>query len=84
MLDTGVWAWCRHPNYLGEICFWAAIALFGYAATGKPWVFIGFGMMVVLFVGISIPMLEKKQNEAKPAYVDYVRSTAMLLPRFWK
>ena len=84
VLDTGVWAWCRHPNYLGEISFWAAIALFGYAASGKPWVFIGFGMMVVLFVGISIPMLEKKQIEAKPTYADYLRSTAMLLPRFWK
>ena len=84
VLATGVWAWCRHPNYLGEIAFWGALALFGFAASDKPWVFIGFGMMVVLFVGISIPMLEKKQIEAKAAYADYQRTTPMLLPRFWR
>ena len=22
VLSTGVWAWCRHPNYAGEILPW--------------------------------------------------------------
>jgi steroid 5-alpha reductase family enzyme len=84
VLDSGVWRWCRHPNYCGEIGFWLSMALFGFAASGEFWVFAGFVLMVILFVGISIPMIEKRQAATKPAYVDYQRATAMLLPRFWK
>jgi steroid 5-alpha reductase family enzyme len=84
VLDSGVWAWCRHPNYLGEIAFWGSIALFGYAAGGEAWVFAGFGLMIALFVGVSIPMLEKRQLKAKSAYARYKASTTVLLPRFWR
>lgn len=84
VLDSGVWRWCRHPNYCGEIGFWLSMGLFGFAASGELWVFSGFVLMVILFVGITIPMIEKRQANNKPAYVDYQRSTAMLLPRFWK
>jgi steroid 5-alpha reductase family enzyme len=84
VLDTGVWRWCRHPNYCGEIGFWLSMGLFGFAASGELWVFSGFGLMVILFVGITIPMIERRQAANKPAYAEYRRSTAMLLPRFWK
>ena len=29
---VGLWAWCRHPNYLGELSFWWGLWLFGLAA----------------------------------------------------
>lgn len=84
VMDTGVWRWCRHPNYCGEILFWLSIGLFGYAASGEAWVFAGFIFMVILFVGITIPMIEKRQLQNKPAYANYKANTAMLWPRFWK
>jgi hypothetical protein len=32
ILDKGLWALCRHPNYLGEVLFWWGLYLFGLAA----------------------------------------------------
>ena len=26
-IDTGLWGWSRHPNYLGEIMLWAGMAV---------------------------------------------------------
>ena len=66
VLDTGVWAWCRHPNYLGEIGFWFALFLYAWAAQGSSVFNPYFGAiwgpvsMLALFVGISIPMIDKR------------------------
>ena len=85
LLTLGPWAWCRHPNYLGEIGFWFSLMLFGLAAGGGI-VFVGFGflLMVGLFVGVTIPMIERRHAERKPAYAEYRQSTSMLLPRLPK
>ena len=83
MLDHGVWAWCRHPNYLGEIGFWVSLFLFGVSAWGDiyPWSWLGPASMLVLFVGISIPMIERKLMTDKPQYARYRSRVKMLIPR---
>jgi steroid 5-alpha reductase family enzyme len=82
VLDQGLWAWCRHPNYLGEIGFWVSLFLFGVSAWGGvyPWSWLGPVSMIVLFVGISIPMIERKLAADKPGYADYRRRVKMLVP----
>ncbi len=82
VLTTGLWSWCRHPNYLGEIGFWLSMLLFGYAATGSlgGWMSVGFAAMVILFVFITIPMIERKMSRDKPAYAQYQASTYTLIP----
>ena len=81
VLDAGVWRWCRHPNYLGEIGFWVALA--GLAlSVGAPvlWACGGALAMVGLFAGISIPMIERKLAADKAGYGDYQARVPMLLP----
>ena len=42
VMDRGLWAWSRHPNYFGEFGFWFALALFGVAASPTAWwLFLG-------------------------------------------
>jgi steroid 5-alpha reductase family enzyme len=83
VLDRGVWAWCRHPNYLGEIGFWVSLFLFGVSAWEGvyPWSWLGPASMLLLFVGISIPMIERKLLADKPGYADYRGRVKMLIPR---
>ena len=78
--DVGLWAWSRHPNYLGEIGIWVGVGLFGLAAGAPSWAAIGVVAMIALFVGISIPMIEKRSAERRPAWAAYRARTSMLLP----
>ncbi len=82
VLDSGVWAWCRHPNYLGEIGFWVSLFLFGCSAWEGvyPWSWLGPVAMIALFLGVSIPMIEKKLSADKPGYPAYQARTKQLIP----
>lgn len=82
LLTTGVWRWCRHPNYLGEIGFWISLFVFASAAGGGvyPWSWLGPVVMVTLFKVVSVPMIERKLIADKPAYTNYRARTFALLP----
>ena len=82
VIDSGLWARCRHPNYLGEIGVWLSIFLFGYSSMGyvNLWMSAGFVAIAVMFIFITIPMIEKKLERDKPAYAEYRQRTLMLLP----
>ena len=82
-LDTGLWAWSRHPNYLGEILVWVSFALFGLAAAPDEWWWqpIGAVAMIAMFLGASIPMMEQRSLERRPTYQDVIDRVPMLLPR---
>lgn len=81
LLTTGVWGWCRHPNYLGELGFWLSLGLLARAAGVSWWLSgVGFLVMLGLFVIVSIPMIEKKLLASKPGYAQYRARTFALLP----
>ena len=82
-MDQGLWGWSRHPNYFGEISFWFALGLFGLAASPADWwwVFIGTIAMAALFLGASIPMMEQRSLERRPAYQDVIDRVPRLVPR---
>jgi steroid 5-alpha reductase family enzyme len=42
-IETGLWAYSRHPNYFGELGMWWAFYLFGVAASGSwfNWTLVG-------------------------------------------
>ncbi|MBX2803258.1 MAG: DUF1295 domain-containing protein [Myxococcales bacterium] len=81
VLQTGLWAWSRHPNYLGEIGFWLGLFACGLAS-GAPalWTGVGVAAMLALFLGVSIPMIEQRMAAKRPAYADVQRRVSMLLP----
>lgn len=81
ILETGLWARCRHPNYLGEILFWWGLCLFGFAATSAyPWIVVGPVAMTALFVFISIPILENRSRARRPGWAAHARRVSALIP----
>ena len=81
VMDRGLWSWSRHPNYFGEFSFWLSLALFGVAAAPADswWLVLGAVAILAMFLGASIPMMEKRQSR-KPAYADYQKRVSMLVP----
>lgn len=80
LINTGLWKYARHPNYLGEIMMWWGICIMMLSASPDKW-FFGIGAFVntMMFTFISIPMADKR-NSAKPGFADYVKRTRCLLP----
>jgi steroid 5-alpha reductase family enzyme len=78
----GLWRVSRHPNYLGEISMWWGVWVMGLSAGTLPWYALSGPVSVtLLFVFISIPLMEKRQLARKAEYAEYVRTVGMLLPR---
>jgi steroid 5-alpha reductase family enzyme len=83
VMDRGLWSWSRHPNYFGELSFWFALALFGVAAAPSDawWLSAGTLAMLGMFLGASIPMMETRSLQRRPAYQDVIDRVPRLLPR---
>jgi steroid 5-alpha reductase family enzyme len=83
VMDRGLWAWSRHPNYVGEVGFWFSMALFGVAVSPRDawWLFAGVALMVAMFLGASIPLMEKRSLERRPQYQDVIDRVPKLIPR---
>lgn len=81
-LTTGLWAWSRHPNYFGELSFWWGLWLFALAASpDHAWTVIGPAAMTVLFVAVSVPMMERRMRARRPGYEAHAARVAALVPR---
>lgn len=82
VMDQGLWSWSRHPNYFGEFSFWLSMGLFGLAASPSSWwVLVGAAAMLAMFLGASIPMMERRSLERRPAYQDVVDRVPLFVPR---
>lgn len=81
LMREGLWKNNRHPNYLGEISTWWGLYFFSLSAGYQMWWTIaGPAIITLMFVFISIPMLEKRQLARRPEYGAYKKEVAMLLP----
>lgn len=82
LMDQGLWAWSRHPNYFGEISFWVGLMLFGLAVAPDQWWWIcpGAVSMIIMFVFVSVPFLDNRSLERRPEYADYMRRVSALIP----
>lgn len=80
-MTNGLWKYSRHPNYLGEITLWWGIWLMMVGISAEYWVtIIGPICITILFVFISIPMMEKYLMNKRPLYKEYKEKVPMLLP----
>ncbi|MGM0367523.1 MAG: DUF1295 domain-containing protein [Actinomycetota bacterium] len=82
-IDKGLWKYSRHPNYFGEVSFWWGIWLMQLGIIPRLWITIaGPLVMTLLFILISIPLMEKHILDSRPGYIHYRNQVSMLLPWF--
>jgi len=80
-MGSGLWAYSRHPNYLGEVATWWGLWLFALAAgLSWWWTVVGALAITLLFVFVSVPMMEKRASATREGYPDYQERTPMLVP----
>ena len=81
VMDRGLWHNTRHPNYFGEACTWWGLGL--VAVVNAPTAFALLGPLAITFLLLKVSgvgLLEAQLTRTKPAYVDYVASTSVLVP----
>ena len=80
LMQSGLWAYTRHPNYFGEVVQWWGLWL---VALSVPNGWIGIiGPLTITFLILKvsgIPMLEKKMAE-NPEFAEYKRRVSVFLP----
>ena len=83
VMDRGLWAWSRHPNYFGEACVWWGFGLMALAAGGlaAAWSLASPLMMTALLLKVSgVALLEQDIAERRPAYREYAARTSAFIP----
>jgi steroid 5-alpha reductase family enzyme len=83
IMRQGLWAYSRHPNYFGEILFWWGLYLFVPAVNPAFWwTIIGPLVITLLFLSISIPLMDKRSLEKRPGYAEHMKKLSALIPWF--
>lgn len=84
VLETGLWAFSRHPNYLGEVLFWWGLWLFGLAAdTGWWWTVAGPLAITALFSFVSVPWMDRRMAAGHPGWTARRAGVPGLFPFPW-
>ena len=83
VMDRGFWRYTRHPNYFGDAAVWWGFFCFAAATPGGWWTVFSPILMTTLLMRVSgVALLEKRLQEAKPAYRRYVERTNAFFPWF--
>ncbi len=85
-IQSGLWAWSRHPNYVGEILLWIGIAVIALPHL-QSWQYLTLISPVFIYILLSrisgVPMLEEKSDKkwsGQPDYEAYKARTPVLFP----
>ncbi len=86
-IQSGLWAWSRHPNYFGEIVLWAGVAIIAFPVL-QGWQYVTLVspiFVALLLTRISgVPLLEQRADKEwgdNPDYQAYKAATPALILR---
>jgi len=82
LLRIDLWAYTRHPNYIGDAAQWRGMYLVALGAGGW-WTIFSPILMTLLLIKVSgVGMLERTLAETKPGYREYMETTSAFVPWF--
>lgn len=81
VMDRGLWAWTRHPNYFGDFTVWWGLYL--VAASAWPGVLTVLSPLAMAFFLIVVTggRLLEKEMAKRPGYPEYQQRTSFFIPR---
>ena len=81
VMNRGLWAYTRHPNYFGEFLVWWGIFLITLSTPNSWWTIISpIIVTAVLLKMTGIPLTEKALIERRPGYSEYIKRTSAFVP----
>jgi steroid 5-alpha reductase family enzyme len=83
VMDRGLWAYSRHPNYFGECLMWWGIYVIALATPAGWWTIISpILITAVLLKMTGVTLMEKAIVHTRPGYSDYIARTNTFFPWF--
>jgi steroid 5-alpha reductase family enzyme len=84
-MQSGLWFYSRHPNYLGEILFWFSFFIFSLSnGFGAFWLIIGTITMYALVAIMSVDMMDNRSLQRRDDFKAYMDSTPPIFFNFFK
>lgn len=81
VMDRGLWAYSRHPNYFGEFLIWWGIYLITLATPNGWWTILSpIIVTAVLLKMTGIPLTEQELVRRRPGYSEYIKRTSAFVP----
>lgn len=79
-IRVGLWKYCRHPNYLGEILTWWGIGLAAVVCMPEYWFLLAGALAnTLLFFSVSVPLADGKLK-SREGFAEYKKQTRIFLP----
>jgi steroid 5-alpha reductase family enzyme len=83
VMNKGLWAYTRHPNYFGDSLVWWGLFVIALATPGSGWMVISPLLITFLLLRVSgVTLLEKTIADRRPEYQEYIKRTSRFIPWF--
>lgn len=81
IMDRGLWAWTRHPNYFGDAAVWWGLWLVTIAGWISLVTVLSPVLMTYLLAYVTGGRLTEKYMRNRPGFSDYCARTSFFVPR---
>jgi steroid 5-alpha reductase family enzyme len=81
VMDRGLWAWTRHPNYFGDATVWWGLWLITIAGWRSLTTVLSPTLMTYFLVWITGARLTEKYMKGRPGFAEYQQRTSFFIPR---
>ena len=81
LMDRGLWAWTRHPNYFGDACVWWGLWLITLTGRWSLTTVLAPSLMTYFLVYATGARLTEKYMRGRPGFSEYQQRTSFFIPR---
>jgi steroid 5-alpha reductase family enzyme len=81
LMDRGLWAWTRHPNYFGDATVWWGLWLITLADWWSLATVLSPALMTYFLVHATGARLTEKYMRGRQGFAEYQQRTSFFIPR---